>query len=77
MKIIAVMNNNLGKAYAVLSGYESNFPLYGDWIQVDEIREVRRYGEIGEFIDVAIKWKNLSQTISNRDYSFIYEVSDE
>lgn len=77
MKIIAIMNDNTSKAYAVLRGYESSFPYYGDWIPVDEIQEVRQYGEIGEFSDVAIKWNNFKQIVSNRNYSFIYEVSNE
>ena len=77
MKIVAIMNDNTGKVYAVLRGYESSFPYYGDWIPVDEIQEVSHYGEFGEFYNVAIKWDNFNQIVSNRNYSFIYEEDAE
>lgn len=78
MKIIAVVNDNTGEIYAIRKGYGGSFfvPL-SEWIPADEIQEVSHYGEFGEFYNVAIKWDNFKQIVSNRNYSFIYEEEEE
>lgn len=76
MKIIAVMNDNTGKVHAVLKGYEFRF-LYGGRIIADNIEEIWQFGEVGENIQVKIKWGNLSHVIDNKNYSFIYEEEEE
>lgn len=71
MKIVAVINDNTGEIYAIRKGYEGSFFLsLSDWIRADEIQEASRY-------NVAIKWDNFNQIVSNRNYSFIYEEEEE
>ena len=76
MKIIAVINDNTGEVHAVLQGYEHKF-LYKGRIVADNIEEIRQFGEVGENIQVKIKWGNLSHVIDNKNYSFIYEEEEE
>ena len=76
MKIIAVINDSTGEVHAVLKGYEHKV-LYRGWIVAHNIEEIRQFGEIGENIQVKIKWGNLSHVIDNKNYSFIYEEENE
>ena len=76
MKIIAVINDNTGEVHAVLQGYEHKV-LYRGWIVADNIEEIWRFVEVGENIQVKIKWSNLSQVIDSKNYSFIYEEEEE
>ena len=75
MKIIAVINDNTGEVHAVLQGYEHKL-LYRGRIVADNIKEIWQFGEVGENIQVKIKWSNLSHVIDNKNYSFIYEEDD-
>ena len=76
MKIVAVMNDSTGEVHAVLKGYEFKFLNRGRII-ADDIKELRQFGEVGENIQVKIKWGNPSHVIDNKNYSFIYEEENE
>ena len=76
MKIIAVVNDNTGEVHAALKGYEHKV-LYIGYIVADNIEEIWQFGEVGENIQVKIKWGNLSHVIDNKNYSFIYEEEEE
>ena len=73
MKVKATIT---GEVHAVLNGYEHRV-LYRGWIVAHDIEEIRQFGEVGENVQVKVKWSDLSHVIDNKNYSFIYEEEEK
>lgn len=68
-KIIAVVNDNTGKAWAVDVGHRYMFPDAPIWAIKFEM--VKVYGEFGEQEIVNIYWDDVMQTVDTRNYSIV------
>lgn len=69
-KIAAVVNDSIGKVWAVGVGYRFICP--GAPISAKDFKVVRNYGEIGEYEVINIYFDGLKHTVDTHNYSIVY-----